>query len=404
MFLSKLLPVKQALKIIEDTLKPTDTEKISLEDAYHRVIAGDVRSLLDSPSFSRSAMDGYAVKAEDTFSSSANSPVELTVIDRIGAGSMSHAIVEEGKAVKIATGAPLPQGADAVVMDEYVQEQGDELQVESPLTPGENVSFQGEDVEKGDIIIKGGKLLEPQDLAIIASGGYSEVTIHRKPQIAVLNTGSELVMPSPNIKGAEVVNSNHYTLKALVESCLAVPTLNHVEDDVLKVKDEFERLLKTHDALITTGGTAISKGDVVVEVADQLGEVLFHGVAMRPGKPFAFAEIDGKPVFMLSGYPVAAMVQYDVLVRKSIEKMQNIYKPSVLVKKTAARKIPSTLGRTDYVRAKADGDKVTPLNIKGSTIIRSMVDSNCYIVIEENLEGVAEGEKCDVLLYDSLRV
>ena len=142
----------------------------------------------------------------------------------------------------------------------------------------------------------------------------------------------------------------------------------------------------------------------MVEVADQLGEVLFHGVAMRPGKPFAFAEIDGKPVFMLSGYPVAAMVQYDVLVRKSIEKMQNIYKPSLLVKKTAARKIPSTLGRTDYVRAKADGDKVTPLNIKGSTIIRSMVDSNCYIVIEENLEGVAEGEKCDVLLYDSLRV
>ncbi len=404
MFLSKLLPVKQALKIIEDTLKPTDTEKISLEDAYHRVIAGDVRSLLDSPPFSRSAMDGYALKAEDTFSSSANSPVELTVIDRIGAGTMSHAVVEEGKAVKIATGAPLPLGADAVVMDEYVQEQGDELQVESPLTPGENVSFQGEDVKKGDIIIEGGKLLQPQDLAIIASGGYSEVTVHRKPRIAVLNTGSELVMPSPDIKGAEVVNSNHYTLKGLVESCLAIPTLNHVEDDAFKVKDEFERLLKTHDALITTGGTAISKGDVVVEVADQLGEVLFHGVAMRPGKPFAFAEVDGKPVFMLSGYPVAAMVQYDVLVRKNIEKMQNIYKPPILVKKTTARKIPSTLGRMDYIRAKADGDIVTPLNIKGSTIIRSMVDSNCYIVIEENLEGVAEGDECDVLLYDSLRV
>lgn len=404
MFLSKLLPVQQALKTIEDTLKPIDTEIVSLEDAYQRVIAGDVRSRLDSPPFSRSAMDGYAVKAQDTFHSSTNNPVELTIIDRIGAGSMSHAPVEEGKAVKIATGAPLPQGADVVVMDEYVQEQGDQLLVESPLTPGENVSFQGEDVKKGDVIVKWGKLLQPQDLAIIASGGYSEVTVYRKPRIAVLVTGSELVMPSPDIKDAEVVNSNHYTLKSLVESSLAVPTPNHVEDHAEKVKDEFERLLKTHDALITTGGTAISKGDVVVEVAAQVGEVLMHGVAMRPGKPFAFAEVDDKPVFMLSGYPVAAMVQYDILVRKNIEKMQNIHKPLKLVKKTAARKIPSTLGRTDYVRARTDGNEVTPLNIKGSTIIRSMVDSNCYIVIEENLEGVAEGEKCDVLLYDSLRI
>lgn len=404
MFLSKLIPVQQALKTIEDSLKHTNTEKISLEKAYQRTLAEDVTSLLDSPPFSRSAMDGYALKAHDTFSSSPNNPTELTIVDRICAGSISHAVVEEGKAVKIATGAPLPPGADAVVMEEYTQEQGDQLQVESPLTPGENVSFQGEDVEKGDVIVKRGRLLQPQDLAIIASGGYSAITVFRKPQIAVLNTGSELVMPSPDIKGPEVVNSNHFTLKALVESSLAIPTINHAEDDALLVKNEFKRLLKTHDALITTGGTAISKGDVVVEVADELGEVLIHGVAMRPGKPFAFARVNDKPVFMLSGYPVAAMVQYDVMVRKSLEKMQNIHKPFKLVKKTAARKIPSTLGRTDYIRGRTDGDKVTALNIKGSTIIRSMVESNCYIVIEENLEGVAEGKKCDILLYDSLRV
>lgn len=404
MFLSKLIPVQQALKTIEDTLKHTSLENISLEEAYQRIIACDVTSLLDSPPFSRSTMDGYALMAQNTLSSSPNNPAELTIIDRIGAGSMSHTIVEEGKAVKIATGAPIPQGADAVVMEEYTQEQGNKLLVESSLTPGENVSFQGEDVKKGDVIIKNGVFLQPQDLALIASGGYVEVTVYRKPRIAVLITGSELVMPSPGIKGPEVVNSNHYTLKALVESSLAIPTLHHVEDDVLKVENEFERLLQTHDALITTGGTAISKGDVVVEVADELGEVLIHGVAMRPGKPFAFGKVNDKPVFMLSGYPVAAMVQYDILVRKNLEKMQNIHNSPKLVEKTTSRKIPSTLGRTDYVRARTDGDKVVPLNIKGSTIIRSMVNSNCYIVIEENLEGVAEGEKCEVLLYDSLRV
>jgi molybdopterin molybdotransferase len=349
-------------------------------------------------------MDGYAVKARDTFNASIKNPVQITIVDRIGAGSTSNTVVGEGMAVKIATGAPIPDGADAVVMEEYTQEQADQLDVESSLTPGENVSFQGEDVKKGDVIIKKGKYLKPPDLAMIASGGYGEVEVFKKPRVAVLITGSELVMPRSSLKNAEVINSNHYTVKSLVESSLAIPVLSHEGDDEEKVKNRFKDLLKNYDALITTGGTAISKGDVVVDVADELGEVLIHGVSMRPGKPFAFANVHDKPVFMLSGYPVAAMVQYDVLVRKNLEKMQNLNKPVQFVQKMASRKIPSTLGRTDYIRARVDANKVTPLNIKGSTMIRSMVDSDCYIVIEENLEGVGEGEECDVLLYDSLRV
>lgn len=404
MFLSKLIPVHKARKIIEDNIRPTELEVISLEDAYQRVLAQDIFSQLDSPPFSRSAMDGYALKAQDTFHASLKNPVSLNIVDRIGAGSASNAVIEEGLAVKIATGAPIPRGADAVVMEEYTQELGDQLEVESSLTPGENISIQGEDVKKGDLIIKSGKYLQPPDLAMIASGGYSEVEVYQKPRVAVIITGSELVMPSSILMDAEVINSNHYTLKALVESSRATPALFHVEDDALKVEELFKDLLKNYDALITTGGTAISKGDVVVDVADHLGEVLIHGVSMRPGKPFAFANVYDKPVFMLSGYPVAAMVQYDILVRKNLEKMQNIDKPAPLIRKKAVRKIPSTLGRTDYIRARVEGDLVNPLNIKGSTIIRSMVDSDCYILIEENLEGVNEGEECDVLQYDTLRV
>lgn len=404
MFLSKLMPLQKALKIISTNIKQTPLEKTSLENAYKRVIGEDIISQLDSPPFDRSAMDGYALKAQDTFGYSSNNPAHLTVIDRIGAGNISSAIIQHGKAVKIATGAPIPQGADAVVMEEYTQEQGDNLDVEASLTPGENISLKGEDIEKGDVIINKGRYLQPQDLAMIASGGYKKVKVHQKPRIGVIITGSELVMPSPDISGAEVVNSNHYTINAMVESCMATPTLNHLEDHVGKVKNEFERILEGHDAIITTGGTAISKGDVVVKVAEELGEVLIHGVAIRPGKPFAFAIVHDKPVFMLSGYPVAAMVQFDVLVRENLLKLQNLHKPPVLTRKTATRKIPSTLGRTDYIRAKSDGANVTPLNIKGSTMIRSMVSSNCYIVIEENLEGIDAGEKCDVILYDSLLV
>jgi len=344
------------------------------------------------------------VRAQDTFGFSERKPAHLTIIDRIGAGAASRKVIEEGTAVKIATGAPIPSGADGVVMEEYTREDGDDLEVETSVTPGENVSFQGEDIKTGDKILNEGKILKPPDLAIIASAGYGNVDVFKKPRIGVITTGSELVTPNSNIKGAEVVNSNHYTLKALVESSLAIPTLSHCIDDADLVENEFEKLLKDHDALITTGGTAISKGDVVVDVAAKLGDVMIHGVSIRPGKPFAFAKVHDKPVFMLSGYPVAAMVQFDVLVREHLLEMQNLTRNQVKVQKIAARKIPSTLGRTDYIRAKTDGNQVKPLKIKGSGIIRSMVESNSYIIIEENLEGIAEGEKCDVLLYDSLQV
>ncbi len=404
MFLSNLMPVKKAQKIINSSLKMVGVEEISLEDAHMRVLAEEVTSLLNSPPFERSAMDGYAIRAEDTFGFSETDPAKLKIVDSIGAGQVSNAVVKNGEAVKIATGAPIPAGASAVVMEEYIVSDGDILKVEMTLTPGENISPLGEDIEEGDIVLRGGKVLRPQDLAIIASAGYSRVNVFKKPKIGVVTTGNELVMPRPDIQGAEVINSNHYTFKAMVKSSMAIPTIVHCFDSHKLVEDQFERLLETHDALISTGGTAISKGDVVVDVTDKMGEVMIHGVALRPGKPFGFGIIHEKPVFMLSGYPVAAMVQADVFVRNSLYKMQGIENEPHIVRKIASKKIPSSLGRTDYIRAETDGNMVRPLKIKGSGIIRSMVESNSYIVIEENLEGIGEGEECNVLLYDSLTI
>jgi len=404
MFLSNLMPVKKAQKIINSSLKMVGVEEISLEDAHMRVLAEELTSLLNSPPFERSAMDGYAIRAEDTFGFSETDPAKLKIVDSIGAGQVSNAVVKNGEAVKIATGAPIPAGASAVVMEEYIVSDGDILKVEMTLTPGENISPLGEDIEEGDIVLRGGKVLRPQDLAIIASAGYSRVNVFKKPKIGVVTTGNELVMPRPDIQGAEIINSNHYTFKAMVESSMAIPTIVHCFDSHKLVEDQFERLLETHDALISTGGTAISKGDVVVDVTDKMGEVMIHGVALRPGKPFGFGIIHEKPVFMLSGYPVAAMVQADVFVRNSLYKMQGIENEPHIVRKIASKKIPSSLGRTDYIRAETDRNMVRPLKIKGSGIIRSMVESNSYIVIEENLEGIGKGEECNVLLYDSLTI
>lgn len=404
MFLTNLMPVQEAHDIIKSTLKTVGTEKIALEDAHMRVLAEDIRSNLNSPPFERSAMDGYAIKAEDTFGFSEANPAKFKIIDTIGAGQLSNKVVKSGQAVKISTGAPIPKGANAVVMEEYTNSNSELLEVETSVTPRENVSPMGEDFQKNDLVLKSGRLLRPQDLAIIASSGLSEVEVYKKPKVGIITTGTELVMPKPILEGAEVINSNHYTFKAVVEASLAVPSLVHCIDSEKIVKDQFESMLNNHDVLITTGGTAISKGDVVVDVTEKLGEVLIHGVALRPGKPFGFGTVDDKPVFMLSGYPVAAMVQSDVFLRSSLYQMQGIeYQPKHVIK-TTSKKIASNLGRTDYIRAKTDGSMVKPLKIKGSGIIRSMVESDSYILIEENLEGINEGAKCNVILYDSLTI
>ncbi len=404
MFLSELIPVKDARVVIDNIKIKPDIERISLDEAYNRVLAEDIGAILDSPSFDKSAMDGYAIKAEDTFGFSQTNPAYLKIVDRIGAGDISKVVLKKGEAVKIATGAPIPEGADAVVMEEYTYEKNDNLEVLTTLTPGENVAPFGEDFKQGDKLLKSGKLLRPQDIGIITSAGHDRVNVFKKPKIGVITTGNELVMTRSEIKGAEIINSNYYTLKALVESTLAVPDVTHCVDDAEKVEEQIEKFLKSCDAIITTGGTAISKGDVVVDVVDKMGEVLIHGVALRPGKPFGFGVIDETPVFMLSGYPVASMVQFDVFARSYLLKMQNIHKEFPIIKKKASRKIASTLGRTDYVRAKTDGALVNPLKIEGSGIIRSMVESDCYILIEENVEGINEGEDSDVILYDSLKV
>lgn len=403
MYLFELMPLEEALNIINSVKVKKDTEKTNLENAYNRVLAENIITPFDSPSFDRSAMDGYAIKAEETFGFSETNPAHLKIVDRIGAGKKSEVIVKNGEAVKIATGAPIPKGANGVVMEEYTYENGDNLEILTSITPHENVSPAAEEFRKGDLILKSPKHLRPQDVGIIASAGYDKIDVFKKPKIGIITTGNELVMPGDEIKDAEIVNSNYFTIKSLVESTLAIPELTHCIDDAEKVKEKVKKFVKSFDAVITTGGTAISKGDVVVDVVDELGEVLIHGVSLRPGKPFGFGVIDNKPIFMLSGYPVAAMVQFDVFVRDYLLKMQNIYRTPQIVKKVTSKKIASTLGRTDYIRAKIDGDLVNPLKIKGSGIIRSMVESDSYIIIEENLEGIAEGEECEVLLYDSLK-
>ena len=403
MFLSKLDSLENAIKLVSDNQKVTETEEISIYDAHKRVLAEDIMAFHDSPPFDKSAMDGFALIAEDTFGASNSVPKEFKIIDAIGAGDFSSKRVGQNEAIVIATGAPIPEGANAVLMKEYTTTDDDDLTIYSQVTPGENISPKSEDIEKGQKILDKNTFIRYQELGLIASAGYDTVKVFKKPRVKIIITGNELVEPTKEeIDKAKIINSNQFTIKAMVEDSGAIADIARAGDTFDEVKQAISDASEDYDVIMTTGGTAISKGDVVLDVVDDLGEILFHGVAIRPGKPAGAGIVNGKMVFTFSGQPVAAMSQFDMFARKYLFEMQGRVFDFHIVKRTSLLKIPSQLGRTDFIRAVTDDEYARHVLNRGSGIIRSMVEANSYIIINENDEGYQKDDIVDVVLFDSL--
>ena len=403
MFLSKLESISNAQKLVSDNQILSEVEEVPLFEAHKRVLAEDIMAFHDSPPFDKSAMDGFAVIGENTFGASQSAPKELKIIDAIGAGDFSDKTVGENEAIVIATGAPIPNGANAVIMKEYTTTDGDVLTIYSQVTPGENVSPKSEDIEKGQKILDKNTFIRYQELGLIASAGYDTVRVFKKPKVKIIITGNELVEPTKEeIDKAKIINSNQFTIKALVEDSGAIAEITHAGDTFDEVKEAILKASRDYDVIMTTGGTAISKGDVVLDVVDDIGEVLFHGVAIRPGKPAGAGIVNGKMVFTFSGQPVAAMSQFDMFARKYLFEMQGKAFDFHIVKRESQLKIPSQLGRTDFIRAVSDDEYAKHVLNRGSGIIRSMVEANSYIIIDENDEGYQKGDIVDVVMFDSL--
>ncbi len=403
MYSSNLIPVKNALQIIENIEITLNKESIPLEEANMRVLAEDIEVLVDVPPFDRSAMDGYAIIAEDTSDVSSSNPLYLEVIEEISAGSISKHDLNHGQAIRIATGAPMPAGSNAVIMEEDIQQIDNKIKITKKVAFNRDVALKGEDLKKGEIILREGQILGPHHLSVIASSGYNRVKVFKKPDVGVVITGNELVEPTIELEPGKIPNSNRFALKGIVEDSLAVPHVKHCGDDFNSMINELQKYTEKYDVVITTGGTAISKGDVVVDATSMLGEVLFHGVAIKPGKPVGFGVINNKPVFMLSGYPVAAAVQFDIFARNYILKMQNIIKKFDLIKCTAGDDIRSARDKCNVIRAKLEGNTVYPIRTKAG-INKSIVMSNCYIFADEDTGNIKKGEECSVLKYSSLKV
>jgi molybdopterin molybdotransferase len=240
-------------------------------------------------------------------------------------------------------------------------------------------------------------------VALIASCGYRQVEVYKKPVIGVLITGSELVEPSPHLKPGMIINSNKYALKSLIEDCKAIPIIEMVPDDLDELTKKLEMMVDSCDAVITTGGTAVSEGDLIVDLVEEKGEVLFHGVSIKPGKPFAFGKINETPVFMLSGYPVAVAVQFDIFVRESIFNIQNIDWKLKTQSIIASSDIRSSKDKFNVTRAFLKDNEVQGLRTRAG-INKSITESNCYVISPEGKGKIKKGNECQVVKYSSLNI
>ncbi|MGB9201562.1 gephyrin-like molybdotransferase Glp [Methanobacterium sp.] len=405
MYHSNMLNAEKTRELIEEFKITVEKEIIDLKDGNSRILAQEIIVMVDVPPFNRSAMDGYAIIADDVSTTSESNPKYLEIVDEVGAGSISNHHLKLGEAIQIATGAQMPSGADAIIMEEDIESYNGKIKVESPVSYNNDVALIGEDLKKGEIILSEGQILGPHHLSVIASAGYKEITVFKKPDIGVIITGNELVEPSINIKPGMIINSNKYALYGVIEDSKAVSYVKQCPDNKEELMNHVIEAVKKYDAVITTGGTAISKGDLIVGIVEELGEVRVHGVSMKPGKPFGFGIVDKTPVFMLSGYPVAVAVQYDMFVRNFILKLQNIHKKMDMITVIAGENVRSSPDKYNVIRAnfKEDEGIVYPIRTKAG-INKSVLMSNCYIIAEEGVGMIKKGEKCNILKYSSLKV
>ncbi|HEX7927872.1 MAG TPA: molybdopterin molybdotransferase MoeA, partial [bacterium] len=300
-----------------------NSERLGIADVAGRVLAQPVVSTVNVPGFVRSAMDGYAVRSEETFGAGPYNPLTFKVIGEVTPGRTFPGKVGQGEAVRIMTGAPLPDGADAVLMAEYAQEGGGTMTATEAVTPRKHTGRVGEDIQAGATVFPALRTLRPQDLGVLASIGVGAVDVRRKPKVTMLITGNELLKPGEKPQGAMIVDSNSVMLRALVErDGGAIGEIRHLRDDRDVIRDSLQHA--PGDLLLTTGGTSVGVEDHAPTLIEELGELLVHGIAMRPSAPTGFGWAANRPVFLLPGNPVSCLAAYDFFVGLALRRMAGL--------------------------------------------------------------------------------
>ena len=400
-----MISVDNALEQIMGAINPLRLEKTTILDALGRVLAEDVTSDRDIPPLPNSAMDGYALRSENTFGASREKPAVLTVIDDIPAGKISTKTVGPGQAIRIMTGAPIPAGTDAIVRVEDTEKDGDRVRVFVAVRKGLDIRLAGEDVRKGELVIPKGKIIRPAEIGMLAALNISDVSVYGQPKVAILSTGDELVDIGGELAPGRIRNSNGYSLAAQVAECGAVALRLGIARDTRKdLVSKFEAA-RGADLIVTSGGVSVGDYDLVKDIMGELGAMHFWKVAMRPGRPLAFGVIGGVPVFGLPGNPVSVMVSFEEFVRPAILKMsgfKHLFRPTV--KAVLKEGLQKKAGFRHFLRAVVElrGGKYYAVTTgeQGSGILKSMVMANGLIVLPEDVTSLMAGDEVTVQLID----
>jgi molybdopterin molybdotransferase len=392
--------VDEALAWIDRQAKPLGDETVPLACAAARVLAQDVQSDVDVPGFARAMMDGFAVRAADTMGASAYNRLALMVIGESMPGRPFAGSVGPGEAVRIMTGAPLPDGADAVLPVELVEIQSDHILAQGEVSPEKHVGHRGEDIATGDVALPAGRVLRPQDIGLLASIGVAHVAVVHRPQTRIVVTGDELLPAGSKPEGVKIVDANGPMLRALVERDGGVadhPGIVHDRPEAI-----LDAIRAEADIVLVSGGSSVGQEDHAPELLRQHGELAIHGLAMRPSSPAGMGTLDGRLVFLLPGNPVSCLCAYDFFARRAIRRIagQSVEWPYRRAMLPLGRKIVSTVGRLDYLRVRVVGGRVEPLAIGGASILSSTTRADGFVLVPPDSEGQPAESVVEVFLYD----
>jgi molybdenum cofactor synthesis domain-containing protein len=394
------ISLEAAREIIDRVIAPIDrTERIPIDAASGRVVARPVTALADVPPFTRAAMDGYAVQAADTVGASTHAPRVLTWVETVFTGHVPTKPVVSGQCIEIATGAPVPDGADSVVMvEETEKEPGGAVRVFSPVYPGQHITQQGADIRTGQPVLQAGDVLNPSRIGSLAALGVIEVGVYAQPRVAILSTGNEIVDPGQPLRPGHIYDINKFTLGAVLRDHGAVAVPYPTSPDTVPDLERAIEACLAEDLVLFSGGSSVGERDLILDVVERMGEVLFHGIAVKPGKPTLFGTVAGKPVFGMPGYPTSCLSNAYMLLVGPIRRMARLpaWIPQV-ARLPLGQRVVSTTGRHQFYTVRiADGQAMPAFKASGD--ITSMSQADGYIEIPAQVDVVEKGELVDVRL------
>lgn len=399
--MKSFISLEEAIEILNDNVETLGIEEVSLVEAIGRRIAEDIYSDMDNPPFNKSAMDGYAIKVEN----SSGNMEKLEVIDTVFAGDVSEKSVVSGTAIRIMTGARIPEGANAVVKQEDITSQGKFIILNKVIGENDNVCFRGEDVRAGLLLVNKNKKINYADLGILASCGVSRIKVYKKPKVALITTGDEVVDIDRNLSGGKIYNSNKYTLLGrIAELGFEVNYIEHETDSFEEIGNNIRKASEVADLILTTGGVSVGEKDLLDEAIKYIdGEILFWKILIKPGSAVLCSKVNSKLVVSLSGNPTATLTTFELLGKTSLEKLSGSPRIEINREKavlTNSFTKPSSQRRYLRGRVSADeeGQKVAITQVKsGNGILSSALNSNCLIEINKGNSGVNKGEVIEII-------